>query len=505
MILRSFYAFGGQEMKLKVTHTFSYIPIQQISVSQLKSLDKVMSFIMKGAFFSPAYQRHGWDGRIKLLKKVYKKGCRGPLLGYKFPTGLLDEFRKLFKDTILNLDFELSELSEYDLDQEFGKYKLRPYQKFAVEKMLKKRRGIVYMATGSGKSLIAAAVIKIVNKPCIVTVPTLDILYQTRHKYSEYLGIPENEIGVIGDQEYDPKKITIASVPSLRNMLSSSQGRLQYRDEEVKRFFKSIQLVISDEAHMVGDNTFYDVFMAFTNAEFRYGMSATPFDRTDGNTLMLTGATGPVIAKVTSEDLMKRGVLAIPDITIYKISEPRMSSAYTYQKAYKEGIVDNAIRNEKIINIVKENLGKKILIINEWKRHGRTLSTLLNQEGIDHKLLHGEISGKIRDEARREFEEGDLNVLLASFIFKLGVDLPSIQVLIRADGRASTITTIQILGRALRISKDKTTVQVYDFFDAFQKHLAKHSRARLKDYYSLGSCVKINQIDINSGERFLAF
>jgi len=466
--------------------------------------------MMKNAFYSPAYQRHGWNGRISLLKKVYKAGVRSPLLGYRFPTGLLSMVDEVFGDVVCDYKSEsVGEVpvptKEFLKTLDLGDYKLRSYQAFIIQKMLKYKRGVVSAATGSGKSLCAAALIKHLGYSTIVMVPTLDLLYQTRAMYSKYLGIDKDEIGIIGEGQYEPKEITVASVPTLRNMVEVVAGQTRYVDEEAERFFKFIKVVISDESHLVGDNTFFDVFMGFSNAEFRYGMSATPFDRSDGNTLMLIGATGPLIARVKPEDLMKRGILAIPDITIFRIDGPRLSGSATYQQTYRQGIVENCVRNEKIIELVKQHKGQKILIIFDWKIHGKLLSGLLNEAGIDHRLLWGEISGQEREQARNDFEYGDLNCIVASSIFRLGVDLPSIKVLIRVDGRMSTISTIQTIGRALRVSaKGDAKVFIYDFMDSFQKHLIKHSKHRLKDYYSLGKCVVIKQIDLNTGQQFLA-
>lgn len=497
-------------LRLHTTPSYTYFGLRALSTDKLKKLDKILSFLVEGAWFSPAYKKHGWDGRIRLLGKVYKN--KKPV-AYRFPTGLVHDARGVFGPVELVYRYELTEDFEIPDREALENYiydacgfKLHDFQCFAIENMLKRRRGTVMLPTGSGKTPIASVVLDILNLPSIVMVPGLDLLYQTRTKYAQYLGIDEDALGIIGEGQYEPKKITVASVPTLRNMVQIKRGgRVCFSTEEAEALFKRIKVVISDEAHMVGNNTFFEVLMSFINAEFRYGMSATPFDRSDGNTLMLIGATGPLIAKVKPALLMKRKILATPEITIFRITGPRISGAIQWQRAYHQGIVDHAARNAKIIDLVKQHKGEKVLVIFSRIAHGKTLSSLLNAEGVDHELLYGKDPGKVREQVRRTFEDGELSVILASMIFKLGVDLPAIKVLIRADGGKSTISTVQILGRALRVKDGDTKIKLYDFFDQHQKFLAKHSRQRLKDYLALGDPVVINQTDLETGQKFIAF
>lgn len=505
-------------MHLHITNSFTYFGLCALPVKTLKRLDRVLSYLVKGAYYSEAYKRHGWDGRKRLLGKVYKG--RKPF-AYRFPTGLLeartdpkDKNSPKIKEFFSSWDkvYRSSRLKlgptpkKKDVEHLLKDITLYGFQCSAVIRMITRRRGIVNMAVGSGKTEVAAAVIKFLGLPAVVLVPTLDLLYQTRERYAKRLNVPATEIGIIGEGQYEPKQITVASVPTLRNEITVRRGgRVDYHSDKAEEFFKKAKIVVSDEAHMVGDNTFFEVFMSFPNAEFRYGMSATPLDRSDGNTMMLIGATGPIIARVRPGVLMKHGILATPKITIFQIKGPRISGAISWQRAYHQGIVDNPVRNAKIIELVKEHKGQKILVMFTRIAHGKLLSGLLHEEGIEHELLTGSDIGRDREIARHKFEEGDLDVILASKIFELGVDLPAIKVLIRASGGKSTISTIQMLGRALRVKEGDREVFLFDFFDGQQKYLAKHSKQRLKDYLSIGDPVEVIQIDLESGQQFIAF
>ena len=85
-------------------------------------------------------------------------------------------------------------------------------------------------------------------------------------------------------------------------------------------------------------------------------------------------------------------------------------------------------------------------------------------------------------EQKPNFWGGDGKVLLASDIFKKGVTLPEVQVLIIADDCLETATTIQRKGRVLGTTERKTRSLVIDFIDIFQAYFSTHSEARLDVY-----------------------
>ena len=187
-------------VNLQVFHDYTCISLGSLSIRELKSLDNIMSYLVQGAFWARK-KRPGWDGKKHLLSKVYADGKI--LRGYRFPTGLIHETRNVLPGAQCVYKYERT--PEFDLPDKKklnsflrGGYKLRGYQRFAIHQMLKYRRGVVSMSTGGGKTISAAALLSFLNRRAVIMIPTLDILYQTRTKYAEYLGLNENDIGLIG-------------------------------------------------------------------------------------------------------------------------------------------------------------------------------------------------------------------------------------------------------------------------------------------------------------------
>ena len=63
-----------------------------------------------------------------------------------------------------------------------------------------------------------------------------------------------------------------------------------------------------------------------------------------------------------------------------------------------------------------------------------------------------------------------------------GINVPSLDALIFASCPKSPITTIQLVGRVLRRTETKTTVNVYDIQDYGCKYLTSASKERVNIY-----------------------
>jgi hypothetical protein len=75
---------------------------------------------------------------------------------------------------------------------------LKPFQKDAVEDITAKPFGVLQATTGSGKTVMALSVIAARKQPALIVVHTKELLHQWSKQIETFLGIPAEEIGVIG-------------------------------------------------------------------------------------------------------------------------------------------------------------------------------------------------------------------------------------------------------------------------------------------------------------------
>ena len=87
---------------------------------------------------------------------------------------------------------------------------------------------------------------------------------------------------------------------------------------------------------------------------------------------------------------------------------------------------------------------------------------------------------------RQEFEKGILKRVIATDVWGTGVDFPLLQVLIRADGRASEILDTQLPGRATRVSDGKEYGLLVDCMDEWNDTFLRRSNSRKRNYLKKG-------------------
>jgi superfamily II DNA or RNA helicase len=260
------------------------------------------------------------------------------------------------------------------------------------------------------------------------------------------------------------------------------------RKKIIAKYLKMIDVLILDETHHGSAKSFYRL-MQRIQAPFRFGLSGTPFGNADGNGLMVEACFGPVVARVTNEELIQRGVSARPTIRFVEVDKPEIEENLDWHTVYKQGIVLNEHRNQLIAGEAKRfaKANKPCLIMIRELWHGDNLSKLLTEMKVKHAYVHGQMLSANVERSKVKFEAGKFNVLIASPIFGEGVDIPAIRSLIIADGGQSVREVLQKIGRGLR-KKDggDNVLDVVDFADTGHTWLARHSQERMNIYVDEG-------------------
>jgi len=92
------------------------------------------------------------------------------------------------------------------------------------------------------------------------------------------------------------------------------------------------------------------------------------------------------------------------------------------------------------------------------------------------------VDGKERSRLRTAFETGLLRKVIATTVWKQGVDFRGLNALVRADGGDSKINHGQIPGRLSRLHDGKDRGLLIDFDDRFDAWAARPSQQRFKFY-----------------------
>lgn len=441
----------------------------------LKQLREATSYLEEGHRFSPAFRKKIWDGRRHLMSR---NGV--------FPTGLLSAVEDVLKEHEVPYTLEDNRVTPegtgtFELEGVQFKYPYE-YQLSAAQTAVEHKCGILKMATNAGKTEVACSITNYLRQPTLFCVGSRELLFQAQKRFMKRLGVGESEVGIVGDGVWSPGSwVTVATVGTLVSRKST---------DECQKLLASVNVLFLDEAHHLGSETWYDVACLCT-ASYRFGLSGTPLDRTDGADLRLIATTGPVIVNVENKFLVERGISARAQIIWDKVTEPVLPKM-TYAEAYKQGVVENKQLEAKVVEWTKVfyRAGLSTLVLVEQINHGKSLDTALWNCGdfIPHQFINGEEDTEVRSTALESFADRTLPVLIASTILDEGVDVPTIDALILAGSRKSRIKTMQRLGRGLRGKK----LLVVEFANFCNDYLLKHSMERYDDYKE-EQCFPIHQ------------
>lgn len=330
----------------------------------------------------------------------------------------------------------------------------------------------------------------------LILVPEADLLHNAADRFELRTGEP---CGRIGDGHCSVERVTVATFQTLANKLGLDQRPVSSRDlginaQLVRDLVPTIDGVIFDEVHQLPADTFYETAMAIP-AYYRIGMSGTPLARGDQKSLRAIAATGRVIHDIPSRKLIELGFAAKP--TIYLLRHETDKTAFrTWIGAYSALVSKSATRNRAVVEAALV-CPKPGLVFVKVIAHGRILTKLLRDAGLNVEFVWGQKSTKARDQAIEKLRWGDLDVIVCSVVFETGTDIPEVQSVINAAAGKSLIKTLQRIGRGMRVVRDKdgNTIKreffVYDFHDKGNKWLTQWAKERCKAYMSEGHDVRV--------------
>lgn len=244
-----------------------------------------------------------------------------------------------------------------------------------------------------------------------------------------------------------------------------------------------------------------------------FGLSATPTGRRDGTDARLEGLFGPIIYKMLWPEATRLGLVAPIRVEWLPMGPEAAPPPLSKEEAERERnhpdylnlrkrrlLWCNEARNAKIAaRAMAVPAGEQVLILVEKIEHAVVLRKLLPSFELVYgahdaaKFLKYERRGDVcadfepmtpalRESRRIAFEEGTLRRVIANDVWSTGVSFDALSVMIRADGRASSILDEQIPGRVSRSHATKPSALVVDCDDRFDKGLHMASMARRRNY-----------------------
>lgn len=379
-----------------------------------------------------------------------------------------------------------------------GKY---IHQRHAVEAFYRRRFGIIVVPTRGGKTFIASEILRIFldtdegNFLFLTDNTTLfsQAVNDIRTYFEAYGGV---EIGEIKAGKIDAsKRVTVGMIQTIQSTLSGRcwDGK---KKKNLEKYIHELKFLCVDEVHENCSDAKLKTYKKARNLDYLLCLSATPYRAgTLVQNLKLKEWSGDVIYTITEKKLRERHVLSDYRVFMLLVDHNKISYDVAVEDyaGYRTALIFNSeTRNQVLLMTMKvlRELNLKTLVLFQSVEHGSKVAKLSGE-----RFISGQTKSDERERAKAEFLSGEGGFLLASDIFKKGVTLPQVEVLINVDGGLEDANTIQKKGRVLGATKTKSRSLIIDFFDLYDAYFSVHSETRLNTYVEAIGEKRIGIID----------
>lgn len=341
---------------------------------------------------------------------------------------------------------------------------LRPYQHEAVQAVLAHSFGVLEAGTGSGKTIMALAVLAHRQQPTLILVHSKELMAQWQERIRQFLDI---EAGQAGDGRLDLQPVTVAIVNTAKKLIDS-----------LPPLFGQI---VVDECHRVPASLFTEVVSAF-DCQYMLGLSATAFRREDGMTRLIHIYMGDRVHRVDGQMLAASGAVVRP-VLVQKPTAFSQKFRGDYAGLVKALAADDQ-RNRQIAAdvaaLVRQGHQGTVLIVSDRVAHCQVLADLLAGEQLKVSVLTGQASAENRQQIVAAVQEGQVAVLIATLqLIGEGFDCPGLSTLVLATPIKFEGRLLQVVGRIMRPLAGKQAL-VLDYADVLIPVLRRSAQARRK-------------------------
>jgi superfamily II DNA or RNA helicase len=458
------------------------IKIEGLDLDVRKALVNAFKYENPAARYMPAVRLGRWDGKVAYFQ-----------LGGSTYTNLLPEIVPLLEK--FNYDIELDDQREYSNTFEFDTMLedtfstitwpkghpiagqpigLRDYQVEIINNFLANPQCIQEVATGAGKTIMTASLSWNVQKygRSIVIVPNKSLVTQTEKDYIN-LGL---DVGVyFGDRKDYNKTHTICTWQSLNNLLKETKAGTA--DFTIQDFLEDVVCVMVDEVHMAKAEALKTLLTGvMAHIPIRWGLTGTvPKEKFESQALLVS--LGPVIGKLSANELQQQGVLAQCHVNIVQLVDHVEYKDYQSELKY---LLEESGRLDTMADLVNRvNETGNTLVLVDRTECGRQLVARLGERAV---FVSGATKGTKRQEEYDAVADATDKIIVATYgVAAVGINIPRIFNLVLIEPGKSFVRVIQSIGRGIRKAEDKDHVEIWDVTSTCK--FAKRHLTKRKAFY----------------------
>ena len=377
--------------------------------------------------------------------------------------------------------------------------KLREWQETAFPLWWNRKRGIVKVVTGGGKTVFAIHCLKqyLEENPSnsiLIVVPSIALLDQWYEGLLQSYDANQLSLNGGGEHLEELSMITISTIDSVKNIID--------------KFEASQTLLIVDECHKIGTEKRGETLT--NNWHATLGLSATPErDYDDNFYIIIKKILGDIIFDYDYIDAREDEVIVnFKLLYAYAAMTPEEEDEY---KKFTKSIQRRAatiggnnmndyplkmmifnrarmVKNSKNripfgIELLQKYKRDSWIVFTENKKQAKEFNAIINTKGYQSAIYNTDLDASEREENLNNFKSGNLNVLVSCTALDEGFDMPEADGAMILSASSSKRQRIQRMGRVLRITANKQNaliVTVYSSKTEYEKLREESNRYQLE-------------------------
>ena len=377
--------------------------------------------------------------------------------------------------------------------------KLRQWQEKAFPLWWAKKRGIVKVVTGGGKTVFAIHCLtkyleEQKDNSIFIVVPSIALLDQWYEGLQKTFGDKDISLNGGGEHLENISKITISTIDSVKNI--------------IHKFNASNTLLIVDECHKIGTEKRGEILTNSWHATL--GLSATPErDYDDNFYIIIKKILGDIIFDYDYIDAREDEVIVNFKL-LYAYAAMTKDEEEKYKKFTKsiqrraatiggnnmndyplKMLIFNRarmVKNSKNripfgVELLQKHKRDSWIVFTENKKQAKEFNKIINKKGYKSAIYNTDLDNAEREENLNNFKSGKLNVLVSCTALDEGFDMPEADGAMILSASSSKRQRIQRMGRVLRITANKENaliVTVYSSKTEFDKLREESNRYKLE-------------------------
>jgi superfamily II DNA or RNA helicase len=378
--------------------------------------------------------------------------------------------------------------------------KLRQWQEKAFPLWWAKKRGIVKVVTGGGKTVFAIHCLtkyleEQKDNSIFIIVPSIALLDQWYEGLQKTFGDKDISLNGGGEHLENISKITISTIDSVKNI--------------IHKFNAPNTLLIVDECHKIGTEKRGEILTGNWHATL--GLSATPErDYDDNFYIIIKKILGDIIFDYDYIDAREDEVIvnfkllyAYAEMTEAENDKYKDFTKKIQRRAATIGgnnmndyplkmlIFNRArmVKNSKNripfgVELLQKHKRDSWIVFTENKKQAKEFNKIINKKGYKSAIYNTDLDNNEREENLNNFKSGNLNVLVSCTALDEGFDMPEADGAMILSASSSKRQRIQRMGRVLRITANKENaliVTVYSSNTEYVKLKEESNRYQLEN------------------------